>query len=220
MIGIDCAQSELEVARSVRGMGTAVGSSGRQQAGISPQVLPGRLIQRRVSADEVTDHLPGSNVEGPFRRRPHGKGNGALRAETDPLRRGLLPRSDADGLGKHVDRNRFVSCLEFLITAKTAQVVQWRSPGPVCGHGDILSTSWRGASTQEDSGEAEVDQRTGRTDGKVVNLGNPRIDELNRNISEVRRVAGCQRGMLGEGYAGDHSIAQIARAVLLVPRCH
>jgi hypothetical protein len=43
-----------------------------------------------------------------------------------------LPRPYAYGLCEHIDGNRFVSCLEFPITAKTVQVFQkssWRLRG-------------------------------------------------------------------------------------------
>ena len=46
-------------------------SVGRQQTDNSPQRVPSRLIQCRISPDEVADHLPGRNVEGALGGWPH-----------------------------------------------------------------------------------------------------------------------------------------------------
>jgi hypothetical protein len=115
--------SELEV--PFRGCSPAtISTRGREQALNSTQAFPSRLVQSRVGADEISDHVPGGNVERALRRRSHREGDRALRTETDPLGRGLLPRSDANSLSEHIYSDGFVSRLEFPIAAKTTQVFQ------------------------------------------------------------------------------------------------
>ena len=45
--------------------------AGRQQTDNSSQRVPGRLVQGRISPDEVADHLPGRNVECALGCWPH-----------------------------------------------------------------------------------------------------------------------------------------------------
>jgi hypothetical protein len=123
---------ELEVPSGSRSTRPAIGSGGWQQSDNPSEVLPGRLVQRRIGSDQVADHIPRSNVERAFRRRSHRERDRALRTETDPLGSRFLTRPYAYSLSEHIDRNRFVSCLEFSITAKTVQVFQkssWRLRG-------------------------------------------------------------------------------------------
>lgn len=133
-------------------MGTAVALAWRQQAHHSSQSLPSRFSKGRVRANQVADHLPRGNVEGALRWWSHRQRDRALRAETDSPRRRFLPGSYAHGLREHIDRNRFVSCLEFSITAKTVQVFQGSLPGgQLRPTTDTVSTPSRDASMQKDS---------------------------------------------------------------------
>ena len=101
---------------------SAVGSGRREQACDSAQIIPSSFIQRGVGTDQITQHLPGSHVQCPLRGRPHRQRDRTLRAETDSLRCRLLPRTDADGLGKHVHGYRFASRLDLAAAAKTTKV--------------------------------------------------------------------------------------------------
>jgi len=82
------------------------------------QAFPCGLGERWVRADDIPDHLPGSEVERAFGRRPHGKRDAALRAETDPLRGRFLARTHPHSLREKIDGNRFLSGLEFAIATK------------------------------------------------------------------------------------------------------
>jgi hypothetical protein len=46
---------------------------GGQDSGNSPQCLPSGVVQRRIRADQVANHLPGRYVEGAFWGRAHGQ---------------------------------------------------------------------------------------------------------------------------------------------------
>jgi hypothetical protein len=113
--------SELEVPSAGCSPGAVVTVAARswQQAGKSSQALPRRLVQRRIRADQIANHVPCRDVQSAFGRRAHGEGNRALGTEAYPLGRRFLPRPDAHGLGKHIDGNRFVPRLELAITTKT-----------------------------------------------------------------------------------------------------
>ena len=64
--------SKLEVRSSARWMRAATGSSRREQAFFnSMQAFPCGLGQCGVGANNVTDHLPGGEVECALRRRTH-----------------------------------------------------------------------------------------------------------------------------------------------------
>lgn len=114
-------RSELEVPSAGCSPGAVVAATARcrQQAGKSSQALPRRLVQRRIRADQIANHVPCRDVQSAFGRRAHGEGNRALGTEAYPLGRRFLPRPDAHGLGKHIDGNRFVPRLELAITTKT-----------------------------------------------------------------------------------------------------
>jgi hypothetical protein len=97
-------RSELEVATDH--FPTArVTMIGGQDSGNSPQGLPSGVVQRRIRADQVANHLPGRYVEGAFWGRAHGQRNRALGAERDPLRSRLLARPNSHGLRKHIHGN-------------------------------------------------------------------------------------------------------------------
>ncbi len=119
--------SKLEVASGGGAAWDGLGLARGQQAYDSSQIFPGGLVQGWVGADQVADHVPCRQIEGAFRWRPHGQGDGALRAEADALRRRLLPRSDADGLREHIHRDGLVSDFDLAITAQAKQVFQKRS---------------------------------------------------------------------------------------------
>jgi len=121
--------SELEVASGGGTASNSLGLARGQQAHHSSQVFPGGLVQGWVGADQVADHVPCRQVEGAFRGRPHGQGDGALRAKTDALRRRLLPRPDTDRLREHIYRDGFMSDFDLAITAQAKQVFQ---KGPFC----------------------------------------------------------------------------------------
>jgi hypothetical protein len=63
--------------------------------------------------------------------------------------RRLLPRFDSNGLGEHVERNRFLSGLKLAVTAKTMRVLQGTLPGGQLATADIniVCETPRGAST-------------------------------------------------------------------------
>jgi len=115
---------KFEVASGSSAARDTFGFAGRKQAYDSAQVFPGSLVQGGISADQVADHVPGSQVERTFRRRPHGEGNRTLRAETDTLRRRFLPRPDPDGLREHVYRDGFVADFDLPVATQTKQVFQ------------------------------------------------------------------------------------------------
>lgn len=54
----------------------------------------------------------------------------------------------------------------------------------------------------------------------VHELGRPRINQRNRDIIKVRRIARCQRGVLGERDTGNHCIPQFTGTAFPVPRYH
>jgi hypothetical protein len=111
---------ELKVPAIRRATRAALGSSnGWQQTDDSSQILPRRLVQCRVRAHQVADHVPRCKVQSAFRRRSHGQRDRTLRTKTDALGRRLLPRSNPDGLREHVYRHRFVSDFQLAIAAKT-----------------------------------------------------------------------------------------------------
>lgn len=55
---------------------------------------------------------------------------------------------------------------------------------------------------------------------KLTNSGHPRVDQRNREIIKVRRIASCQRGMTGKHEASDHRVTQFTRATFPVSRRH
>jgi len=145
--------SELEVPATRCSPGPTLGTRSRQQAHNSSQVLPGRLVQRRIGADQIADHIPCRYVERTFRWRPHSQRDRALWTETDPLGRRFLPRAYAHGLREHIHSHRFVSRLEFPITAKTIKILQ-RSLPRQCGCGPC--PSFPGQNTVFSSGGPQV----------------------------------------------------------------
>src|SRR5271169_1459110 len=141
-------RSEFEVGSRA----AAIGFADRQQAYDSAQSLPGRLVQGRVGADQVADHLPRRNVERALGRRSHRQGDRALRTETDSLRRRFLARPDAHGLREHIYRDGFLSGFELPIAAKTKQVFQRSSrAGGQVGPRKYCLLPMSGASTEKDS---------------------------------------------------------------------
>jgi hypothetical protein len=101
--------SEFEVTFGGRSTRTVGAGRGKQARDIA-QVVPSRLVQCRVRADQVADHIPRSNVERAFGWRAHGQRDGALRAEADPLGGGFLTGPYPHGLREHIYGNGFVSC--------------------------------------------------------------------------------------------------------------
>ena len=79
-----------------------------------------------------------------FGGRAQGQRYGTLRAETDALRRGFLPRPDADRLRKHVDSDGFVSDFDLAIAAQAKQVFQ------------SIPSWWSKRNTVSQAGEAQV----------------------------------------------------------------
>jgi hypothetical protein len=110
---------ELKVGSGASGMRRTTSSSCREQTFFnSMQAFPRGLGERGVRAHYVADHLPCGEVERAFGRRAHGQRNGALRAETDALRRRLLPGPHSYGLGKQEDGHGFLPGLKLATTAK------------------------------------------------------------------------------------------------------
>src|SRR6202040_2931980 len=95
----------------------------------SAQALPCRLVQGRIRAHQVANHVPGSNVKCPFGRRTHCQRNRTLRTKAYPLGRRFLPRLDAHGLREHVYRHGFMPGFELSIAAKTIQIFHGTLPG-------------------------------------------------------------------------------------------
>lgn len=113
-------------------MRRATGSSRREQTVFnSMQAFPGGLGEGRVRAHDIANHLPRGEVERAFGRRAHGQRDGALRTETDALRRRLLARPHAHGLGEQEDGYRFLSGLKLATTAEAIQVFQGSVPNLV-----------------------------------------------------------------------------------------
>jgi hypothetical protein len=115
---------ELEVAPDGGPARDAFGLAGRKQAYDSAQVFPGGLVQGGVGADQIANHVPCCQVEGAFGGRAHGQRDRTLRAKTDALRRGFLPRPDSDRLREHVNGDGFVSDFDFAIATEAEQVFQ------------------------------------------------------------------------------------------------
>ena len=112
----------------------AFGSSCCQQcfAGCM-QGFPCCFGQIGLRADQVADHLPGSQIERAFGGGPHGERYRALRAETDSPRRRLLARPNSRGLRKQEHGDRLLARFEFSITAKAKWIVQRSRPRPAFG---------------------------------------------------------------------------------------
>jgi hypothetical protein len=89
-----------------------------QQASYATQTLPRGLIQRWLGAHQVADHLPRRHIQRAFGGKPHRQRHRTLRAETYPLRRRLLARPDPNRLREHIDRDRFISCLNLAPAAQ------------------------------------------------------------------------------------------------------
>src|SRR5450755_2068095 len=102
-------QSELEVPTIGRSARTVIGASGWQHANNSSQTFPRSLIQCRVRADEVANHIPCRDIESALWGWTHRQGDRALWTEAYSLGRRFLPRPDSHGLREHIDGNRFVS---------------------------------------------------------------------------------------------------------------
>ena len=102
-----------------------------QHADDSAQVLPSRLVQRRVGTDQIANHVPGRNVQSALRRKPQCQRDGALRAENNTLRRRFLPRLDSHCLSEHVDGYEFSPRFKLAITAQTMHILQGVFPGPI-----------------------------------------------------------------------------------------
>ena len=98
--------------------------AGRQHAFDPAELFPCSLRQSRVCSHDVTQHVPGRDVQGAFGRGAHGQRDRAGRAEADALRCRLLARPHTDRLRKHVNRDRFMPGFEFPVAAKTEQVLQ------------------------------------------------------------------------------------------------
>jgi len=92
------------------------------------QIFPSGLGQGRVGADDVANHLPGGEIEGSVRSRPHGERNGALGAEADAAGGRFLTRADSDGLREEIDADGFLAHLEFAIATQAAGVFQEARP--------------------------------------------------------------------------------------------
>src|ERR1700727_3606109 len=82
-----------------------------QQTNHTAQAFPCGLVQRRLRADNVANHVPRRHVQRPFRRHSHRERNRTLRTKTNPLRRGLLPRLYPHRLRDHIHRHRLVPSL-------------------------------------------------------------------------------------------------------------
>ena len=136
--------SELEIAAGCRAARSAVGpgrrqNARRQQSGDAAQVFPRCFRQCRIRADEVANHLPRRQIQRALGRRSHRQRNRALRAETNPLRRRFLPRSNADGLREHINRYRFASRFQLTAASKTVLVVHRSLRLAMFGQDKILS---------------------------------------------------------------------------------
>lgn len=92
------------------------------------EILPCRLGQIRLRADEVANHLPGCQVQSAFRSRSHGKRNGALWTKTNPPSRRFLARTNPCRLREQEHSHRFFTRLKFPITAKAILTIQFQSP--------------------------------------------------------------------------------------------
>jgi len=83
--------SKLKIRAIARDRRPTVGSGCREKALFeSPffrlvEVFPGRLGQRRISAHNVTNHLPCRQIQRSLRRRSHRQRHRALRAKADTL---------------------------------------------------------------------------------------------------------------------------------------
>ena len=117
-------QSEFEIPDGTYPAGAGISARRRQQAGDSAQSVPGGLIERWISANEIANHLPGGDVEGAFRGRTHRERNRALRAETNPLRGRFLARTDTYRLRKHIDCDRLMAGFQFTIAANAVKGFQ------------------------------------------------------------------------------------------------
>lgn len=102
----------------------ALSNCGRKQADGTAEILPCGFCKCRVRANQIADHLPRSNVQSAFGRRPHGQRNRTLWTEANPLRSRFLPWSNSHRLSEHVNRHRLLSRLNFSIAAKAQQVFQ------------------------------------------------------------------------------------------------
>ncbi len=116
--------SELKVPSRRRRKTRASRACRRERAQNRAQGLPCRLIQSRIGGHEFPNHIVCRHIQGAFRRRPHGQGNRALRAKTDPLCRRLLPRLDPNGLREQIHGYGFLSALNRAIAAQTVHVFQ------------------------------------------------------------------------------------------------
>ena len=47
------------------------------------------------------------------------------------------------------------------------------------------------------------------TEGDQGGSSRPGVNDGNRNILKVRRVASCSRGIVSKGHAGNHGVAQV-----------
>jgi hypothetical protein len=120
-----CQDSKFEVRSGTCWRRSAPGSSRREQPFFNPmQTFPSGFGEGRVGANNIADHLPGREVERTLRRRSHGQRNRALRAETDALGRGFLPRPYTRRLCEHKHGHRFLSGLDLTAAAKAIQIVQ------------------------------------------------------------------------------------------------
>jgi hypothetical protein len=84
---LDKNQLELEVSTIGRSARAVVGAGGWKHTNNPSQTFPGRLIQCRVRANEVANHIPCGNIQSAFWRRSHGQRDRALRTEANPLGR-------------------------------------------------------------------------------------------------------------------------------------
>ena len=82
-----------------------------QQTHHTAQAFPCGLIQRRLSADNIANHVPRRHVQRSFRRHSHRQRHSTLRTKTNPLRRRLLPRFYPHRLRKHIHCHRLVPSL-------------------------------------------------------------------------------------------------------------
>ncbi len=105
-------------------------SSGRREQHFTPrvQILPRRFGERRLSSNQITNHLPGRYVERALRRRSHGQRNCALRAEADSPGRRFLARPHSRRLREQKYRDRFLPCFQFAVTPKAEWILQRGSP--------------------------------------------------------------------------------------------
>jgi hypothetical protein len=141
-------ESELELEVSDRSRLGWWFVGGGKRAYNPTQIFPCGLVQGRIAADEFADHLPGCNVQSAFRRGSHGQRHATLRAETKPVGRRFLARSDPHGLSKHVNGYRLLPGPDLTTAAETIQIVQRHAFPAAWRWENTLSRTTQAASMQ------------------------------------------------------------------------